>query len=52
MSYTERLKFLKLLPLSMYLELRDILYLVSLLKNIHDIDLNTIIHKNESRNTL
>ena len=49
MSYTERLKFLKLLPLSMYFELHDILYLVSLLKNKHDIDLNTIIHKNESR---
>ena len=49
MSYTERLKFLKLLPLSMYFELYDILYLVLLLKNKHDIDLNTIIHKNESR---
>ena len=49
MSYTERLKFLKLLPLPMYFELHDILYLVSLLKNKHDIDLNTIIHKNESR---
>ena len=49
MSYTERLKFLQLLPLSMYFELHDILYLVSLLKNKHDIDLNTIIHKNESR---
>ena len=47
MSYTERL--LKLLPLSMYFELHDILYLVSLLKNKHDIDLNTTIHKNESR---
>ena len=33
MSYTERLKFLKLLPLSMYFELHDILYLVLLLKN-------------------
>ena len=49
MSYTERLKFLKFLPLLMYFELHDILYLVSLLKNKHDIDLNTIIHKNESR---
>ena len=49
MSYTERLKFLILLPLSMYFELHDILYLVSLLKNKQDIDLNTIIHKNESR---
>ena len=41
MSYTERLKFLKLLPHSMYFELHDILYLVSLLKNKHDIDLQT-----------
>ena len=32
MSYTERLKFLKLLPLSMYFELHDILYFFSLLK--------------------
>ena len=49
MSYTERVKFLKLFPLTMYFELHDILYLVSLLKNKLDIDLNTIIHKNESR---
>ena len=49
MSYTDRLKFLKLLPLSTYFELHDIFYLVSLLKNKHDIDLNTILHKNESR---
>ena len=49
MSYTERLKFLKLLPLSIYFELHDILYLVSLLKNKHDIDSNKFIHKNESR---
>ena len=49
MSYTERLKFLKLLPLSMYVELHDMFYLVSLLKNKHDIDLNTIVHKNKSR---
>ena len=49
MSDSERLKFLKLLPLSMYFELHDILCLVSLLKNKHDLDLNTIIHKNESR---
>ena len=33
----------------MYFELHEILYLVSLLKNKHDIDLNTIFHKNESR---
>ena len=46
MSYIEILKFLKLLPLSMSFELHD---LVSLLKNKHDFDLNTIIQKNESR---
>ena len=49
MSYTERLKILKLLPLSMYFEIHNILYLVLLLKNKHDIDLNTIIQKTESR---
>ena len=48
MSYNERVKFLKLFPLSMYFELHDIMYLVSLLKK-HDIDLHRIIHKNESR---
>ena len=32
----------------MYFELHDILYLVSLLNSKHEIDLNTIIHKNES----
>ena len=49
MSYTERLKLLELLPLSMYFQLHDILFLVSLLKIKHDLDLNTIMHKNESR---
>ena len=49
MSYTEKLKLLKLLPLSMYFELHDILYLVSLLKIKHDIDLKTFFHRNESR---
>ena len=48
MSYIERLKFLKLIPLSRYFELHDILYLVSLRKSRNDIDLNTIFHKNES----
>ena len=32
----------------MYFELHDILYLVSLLNSKHEIDLNTIIRKNES----
>ena len=32
----------------MYFELHYILYLVSLLNSKHEIDLNTIIHKNES----
>ena len=36
----------------MYFELHDILYLVSLLNSKHEIDLNTIIQKNQDYDSL
>ena len=50
-EYRERLLKCNLLPVSMYFELHDILYLDSLLKGKYDIDINKFISKTSVEST-